>query len=250
MHEDEEPADERAWRAPTWRDGAVSLAALVVAAFVVLPACNGPAVRAVRDAVAFGPDLVRVELRLAGGLAAPVALWVLVRRLRRDDAALRPGERYLAHAAAMVVGTLGPLALGATGGWALVVGAATSVLLGPWLLAPSWWWGAWLGLRTYGLTLVGGGALAVLTTLVMGVVPMFVVTALDLSPAAAWVAAWFDTLVPTTLTAVLALAAWASAAEYDAMPDRPPDASLWRRRDAAPTPPPTDDTGSSPGRPT
>ncbi len=237
MQDDEQPDDARAWRAPTWRDGTVSLAALVVAAFVVLPACNGPAVRAVRDAVAFGPDLVRVELRLAGGLVAPVALWVLVRRLRRGDAALRPGERYLVHAAVMVVATLTPLALDATGGWALVSGAATSVLVGPWTLAPRWWWGAWLGLRTYGLTLVGGGALAVLMTLVMGVVPMFVVTALDLSPAPAWATAWFDTLVPTSLTAVLALAGWAAAAEYDAMPDRPPDASLWRRRDAPPPPP-------------
>lgn len=226
-HDDRDP---RPWRAPTWRDAAVSLAAFVLAAFVALPACAGPGL-GVRDAIALGPDLVRLEVRLAGGLAAPVALWVLARRLRRPDPALRPAERYLVHAAALIGSTLACLALVGPGRplVAIGAGAASSVALGPWLLAHPWWLGAWRGVKAAGLAFVGGAALGVLGGFVLGVFSGALGALLGGGGGTGppWVTWCWELLVPTAMTSLMAAGAWAAAAEYDGMPDRPANASVW-----------------------
>src|SRR5690606_21925047 len=87
----------------------------------------------------------------------------------------RPPERYLVHAAAMIASAVGAMVVAppSRSGWILVAPAAASVVAGAWLLAPTWWRGAWAGARAAGMTIVGGFALAVSVGLALGVLPAF-----------------------------------------------------------------------------
>ncbi|MCO5165147.1 MAG: hypothetical protein M9894_02110 [Planctomycetes bacterium] len=212
---------ERRVRPPTWRDALVAVVCAALVTIVALPACRAASAQVALDLLSPGPHLVPPGLRLAAGLAAPVALLALARRLRRTDDALSPAERHAAHAAAVLWAALAGTLVSRPNAELVVLaaGGLASVALGPLTLARTRPRGLWLGalaaLRAAGYTAAGG--LAVLLGLVLLPTALF-----ELTPSRAargWHQAWFDLVVPTVAVGLAAVSIFVAAGDVD---ERPP----------------------------